>query len=111
MEDRRHDEDPELGRLLRAARPVPDEQFADRLERRLLGRRPRATRSGRLRTTLVACGTVAAVALVALTLALAGAGPSGGGGQDVRAKDDCRLVTVKQTVRKPVVRDTPDGGT
>jgi len=111
MELRPHDEEVKVERLLRATRPAPDEQYAERLERRLLGRRPRAAANGRLRTALVAFGAVAAVALAALTLALAGAGPFGGGGQDVRAKDDCRLVEVTEIVRKPVVRETADGGT
>jgi hypothetical protein len=100
--------DPELERLLRCARPEPDERFVAAVERRLFGRPPARGRS-RLRTLTVALGATLALAAAAAILALAGAGPFGKEGDAVRAKDDCRMVRVTEVRRKPVLVEGRDG--
>ena len=97
-----HDDDLQAERLLRAARPQPDERFVAGLEQRLLGRPARA-RGGRLRTLAVAFGATGALAATALGLTLAGQGPLAGSGEVVRAKDDCRMVRVWRVERRPVL--------
>ena len=90
--------------ILLASRPEPDPIWVEGLERRLLTR-PRLVRS-RLRVARLSFALAGGLAAVALTLSLAGVGPLVRRSDSVDARDDCRVVTVPQTERVPVlVRD------
>lgn len=99
----------QAARLLRAARPEPDEGFVDATERALLGRvRP----ARRRRPALAALGLTGAVAGVALVASLLGAGPLAiDGQQDVRARQDCRDVQVTTVEREGKLVERSDGTT
>ena len=109
-------EDQRVEALLRASRPEPDGEFADRLERRLLGAEPvRAPRRSAwmprlaLRPAFAGAGAVGLLATAALVVGLAGGGPLGGSDQGARAGENCRFVTVKRPGKVPVMVTTADG--
>jgi hypothetical protein len=80
------------------------------LEQRLLPARE-PTRARRLRHPLFAgAATATGLASAALVLALAGGGPlAPGGGDDSRASEDCRFVTVEKRERVPQIVLNRDG--
>jgi hypothetical protein len=98
------DTDARLEMLLGRSRPIPRAAFLHELEQRLLpGGGPARVR--RLRRPVFA-GAAAATGLAAaaLVLALAGGGPlAPGGGDDSRASQDCRFVTVEKRERVPLI--------
>jgi hypothetical protein len=102
-----HDEqDLAAERLLRAARPRPDERFVRRTERRLLGRSPHERR--RQRTLVAGAGLSGALASAFVVAGLTGSGPLAGndGGDAARARDRCKTVQVTTTQQVgEVVRD------
>jgi hypothetical protein len=98
------DTDARLELLLQRSRPVPRAAFVHELEQRLLpGREP--ARARLLRRPLLAGGAAATgLAAAALVLGLAGGGPLAPvGGDDSRAVQDCRFVTVKKPARVPQI--------
>ncbi|UUY02904.1 hypothetical protein LRS13_19790 [Svornostia abyssi] len=102
-------QDERAARLLRAARPEPDERFVEATERALLGR---ARPSRRRRPILAGLGLTGAVAGVALVASLLGAGPLAiDGQQDVRARQDCRDVQVTTVEREGKLVERSDGTT
>jgi hypothetical protein len=99
-----------LERRLRASRPPPDPRFVEELEERLLPRKPEPRRRRARRPLLAAAGATAALAVAIVGLGLAGGGPLTPSGDDgVRAKDDCRVVPVRERVRSPIVVSGRDG--
>jgi hypothetical protein len=103
--------------LLRASRPEPDGEFADRLERRLLGAAPvRTPRRANwlprlaLRPALAGAGAAGLLATAALVAGLAGGGPLSGSDDGARARENCRYVTVNRPGKVPVMVHTKDGG-
>jgi hypothetical protein len=100
--------------LLRASRPVPEADFVDALERRLLPSPRAERRRSRPRLSppvLWRAGlAVASLALAALVLSLAGVGPlSPGGTRQAAAGDNCRTTIKRHVVRHPVARVAPGG--
>ena len=93
--------------LLTRAKPTPPDEVVDRIERRLMGKRPgAASRQARWRPLLTAGGATAAIAAAIFTVGLAGGGPLG---QDtgVTARDTCRWVVETQKTKRPfLVRGT-----
>ena len=107
---RTQDTDAPLELLLQRSRPVPRAAFVHELEQRHVPERKPA-RAKLLRRPLFAGGaTAAGLASVALALALAGGGPlAPGGGDDSRASQDCRFVTVEKRERVPRIVVDQDG--
>ena len=102
--------DPELDALLSANRPTPDARWVAATERRLLPER-RSWFTWRPAPAF-RMGAALAVGIAAFLFALSlfGSGPlSDPNGQDVRAGDDCRTVTVTRTERVPAVVEGNDG--
>jgi hypothetical protein len=104
------DTDDRLELLFQRSRPVPPAAFVHELEQRLLPE-CEPTRARRFRSPLFAGGAAATgLASAALVLALAGGGPlAPGGGDDSRASEDCRFVTVKKRERVPLIVVDRDG--
>jgi hypothetical protein len=109
-------EDQRVEALLRASRPEPDDAFAGRLERRLLGAEPRRTPRHRawmprltLRPALAGAGAAGLLATAALVASLAGGGPLSGSDDGARAGENCRYVTVMRPGKVPVMVRTNDG--
>jgi hypothetical protein len=104
------DTDALLELLLQRSRPVPRAAFVHELEQRLLPARE-PTRARLLRRPLIAgAATATGLASAALVLALAGGGPlAPGGGDDSRASEDCRFVTVEKRERVPQIVLDRDG--
>jgi hypothetical protein len=104
------DTDARLELLLERSRPVPRAAFVHELQQRHLPEREPA-RAKLFRRPLFAGGAAAAgLACGAVVLALAGGGPlAPGGGDDSRASDDCRFVTVKKRERVPRIVLDRDG--
>jgi hypothetical protein len=96
--------------LLERSRPIPRAAFVHELEQSLVpGREPASSR--RLRRPLFA-GAAAATGLAcaALVLALAGGGPlAPEGGDNSRASQECRFVTVEKRARVPQIVVDQDG--
>lgn len=89
--------DPDAERLLAVARPCESVAFRAATERKLFGP-GRAPRARRPRTLAAAFGLSGALAAAALIAGLTGAGPlDPGGSSEVRAKQDCRVLTVVRT--------------
>jgi hypothetical protein len=88
---------------------VPAPAFVASLEDRLF-RSPRPARTWSWRPALLGASAAVTMAAVALVLALAGVGPlATGDDQSVKAKDDCRYVTVQRTERVPTIVTGSDG--
>jgi hypothetical protein len=104
-----HREDPEVAGLLRASRPEADPAFRRSLEQRLLDRPRRLTLPALPRPALAGAALAGALALLLLVLGLAGSGPLSGDDDSVRAKDDCRQVTVTRVERVPRIATGSDG--
>jgi hypothetical protein len=104
------DTDARLELLLQRSRPVPRAAFVHDLEQRLLPERE-PSRARLFRRPLFAGGAAATgLAAAALILGLAGGGPlAPGGGDDSRAGQDCRFVTVKKPARVPSIVADQDG--
>ena len=99
-----------LERRLRASRPHPDPRFVSELEEYLLPPEPEPRRRPARRPLLAAAGATAALAVALVGVGLAGGGPlTPSGDEGVRAKDDCRFVSVRERVRSPVVVSGRDG--
>ena len=96
-------------RLLRRSAPAPDRAFVGRLENRLFRARPAPAARRSWRPAFAAAGLAGGLASVALVLGLAGAGPLGEGDDAVKARDDCRYVTVTRTERVPAVVEDARG--
>lgn len=102
--------DAELDALLRANRPQPDPAWMLATRERLIPEAParagwswRGLRPVTIGATLGLAGVITAVALV-------GGGPLGnGGGDDARAKQDCRTVYVTKVEPSGEVRRQADG--
>jgi hypothetical protein len=105
------DEDRDVARLLQASRPEPDPAFRAALEERLLAprRRFRLALPSFPRPALAGAALAGALALLLLVLGLAGSGPLSGDDDALRAKDNCRQVTVTRVERVPEVVQGSDG--
>lgn len=89
----RSDLDPDVERLLVAARPTLDEITMGRIERTLLGRSSTSRRSRRVFGG--ALGLSGALAAVVIVATLSGSGPlAAGGGDDAAAREDCETRTI-----------------
>jgi hypothetical protein len=107
----RMDEDRDVARLLEASRPEPDPAFGARLEERLFAprRRLRLAVPSFPRPALAGAALAGALALLLLVLGLAGSGPLSGDDDALRAKDNCRQVTVTRMERVPEIAQGSDG--
>lgn len=120
--------DAELDALLRATRPAPDPAWVLETRERLLpATERRMGLRGWLRVRPVTVAATLGLAGVISAVALVGGGPLGGnGGDDARAREECRTVFVTkvepsgelrrqadgtvevQTVQRPVTREVRD---
>jgi hypothetical protein len=102
--------DAELDALLRSVRPQPDPAWTRATRERLLPEAP--VRAGwRWRSVRpVTVGATLGLAAVITAVALVGSGPLGGnGGDDARAKQECRTVYVTKVEPSGEVRRQADG--
>jgi hypothetical protein len=98
-----HREDQEVAALLRASRPAPGEPFRAQLERELFEPRRRGFAWPALpRPALAGAALAAALAVLLLALGLIGSSPLSEDDR-VRAKDNCRQVTITRVERVPQV--------
>jgi hypothetical protein len=95
--------------ILWASRPEPDPAWVEGLERRLLTPRS-ARRLANLRPRLgLSFALAGGLAVVAVTLSLAGVGPLVRQSDSVDARDDCQVVTIPAIERVPLLVRDPDG--
>jgi hypothetical protein len=103
--------DTELDAVLRRSTPTPDPEWVAGLEHRLLPVSPRRVPLWRLPQVRFGAAVAAGFAALLVVLALAGVGPLGGSGENVRAREDCELVQVTRIERVPAVVEGPSGDT
>jgi hypothetical protein len=104
------DTDARLELLLQRSRPVPRAAFVHEAEQRLLPEREPAGARRLIRPLFAGAAAATGLACAAVVLGLAGGGPlAPGGGEDSRASQDCRFVTVEKRARVPRIVVDRDG--